>query len=204
MGQRCIFWRYPQSHGWQEANKALQKQDPEKMRDGLQVAMMEFITETGVEWAEPEPVRDFTQTERNAIIAIAQFIAASRSSVTRDRYRRELTDIQGTEYPTRIASELVVTFAGMERVGCTPAECLRVIRKIGMDCMTSKKRRAFAAIREGFNTLGGVAKATMVSSSETRRTLEELVVHGLIVHQDTDWVLSERARELLSAGWGES
>jgi ABC-type dipeptide/oligopeptide/nickel transport system ATPase component len=202
MGQRCIFWRYPQSAGWQEANKALQTTDPDDQQQGLQQAMMEFITASGLAWGEPCAIRRFSQSERNRLIAAAQFIAASRSGVTRDRFRRDITDVQSTEFPTRVASELEVMYAGMEKVGCTEEEIWRVVAKVGKDCMPQKKRKAYEAVVGGATAVNMVAYKTQVSVSETRRTLEDLMVHGLLKQDEGGWHATAWAKELMDTVWG--
>jgi hypothetical protein len=211
MGERCLYYRYPETEGWAESNKAMEHPDREERTEQIQLAILEFAMEIGFDWdddALPEPM---SRLETERIIAVSQIAAKGNSAVVRDPKTREITSVKQAHAPTRIVGELSQMYRGMERIGVSEAERWRILRKIGLDSMPQAKgdalRMAAAEGRHG-TTLGDVARELRMSYSGAKRAVEELKSHGL-VHEDKvqgsaegRWRLSDWGEERFQTGWG--
>jgi hypothetical protein len=206
MGERCLYYRYPESDGRHEINAALDNPDGTSKTERLQDLFLEFWFDADLDWnAKPEP-RPLTDDERRRIAALAQFCARGRSGVQRDRYmKHEISGVTRPALGPRIANTLAQLMRGMEHVGCTTADIARVLRQCAMDSLPGTRALALRFIRDGIYGVSDLADLVKISQGAMKRTLEDLRAHGLLASDQAGarWELSEHALALLKTGWGE-
>ncbi len=210
MGERWVYFRYPESDGYGETMRVLQIADPEAARVRMRELVRCFFDALGLEWGEDYPKRKFTLAESNRLAAIAAFSARARSAVKRNNYTREVEDTPQRESPTRLASALAQLVLGMEMIGVDEGERWRVVGKIAMDCMPEVRRKALVGIRERQakgveSTWDDVQKDLQCSSSTIRRVVEDLEILEVIqrVPGKKMWGVSAWAKAQIEQGWGK-
>lgn len=209
MGERCIYYRYPESDGFHEISASLDNPDGSGKSKALGELFAAWSEEIHLNWDETTPPRDLTAGEKRRIVALAQFCSRGRSGVLRDRYNKhEVHGLSRSALGPRIANSLAQLLRGMERIGCTPEEINHVLAQAAMDSLPAIRAKAIAAVQsggiEGVET-GYVAAAIHVSTQSAKRTLEDLAVHGLVrstqPHGAGLWNLTGEAEQLLKIGW---
>jgi len=209
MGERWVFYRYPDSDGWGESRKAISIQDPDISREELQEIVAGFFSALDLDWDNTHAKRDLHEGEWTRIISMAQITARARSAVSRHPYTREVEDIPQPESPTRLATILSQLYLGLELIGLEPAERWRVIGKVSMDSIPQIRRRAMEQVRESTqhgveSTLEEIQHRLMCSSSTVRRVVEDLSIHGILrkVEGKKMWMLSPWAHNEMDRAWG--
>jgi len=217
MGERWVYYRFPESDGYVECNKALGLSDQSSAKLQTKQLVRDFFSALNLDWDTPTPKRKFTEPERQRLIAISTFAARARSAVPRNSYSREVEETPQRESPTRLSTALGQLYLGMELVGVEPGECWRIVSKIGLDCMPQARLRVLERLREAESIaavdstiphigIGALEEAVQCSRSNTRRTAEDLELHGLIdstmVTGGKEYRLSRWAKEELERGWG--
>ena len=210
MGERCLYSRDPASDGYHEINATLDSPDGTDKSKQLHELFGKFWAELEWPdaWDDAEEPRRLTDEERKTVAALAQFAARARSGVQRDKYKRE--EVQGVSRAAlgpRLANSLAQLLRGMERAGCTEAERYRVIAQCALDSIPGIRAAVIDLIRKLPSTTTEVARSIRVSPSAAKRTLEDLRLHGLAECTQGDgngsWRLSDVARSLMKAGWGD-
>jgi hypothetical protein len=205
MGERCIYFRYGKTDGYQETRRALQNGDPEEIDYGLQSALLDFAFELDFSWSDTTPTEPLDEYETNKLISIAQFSSRARAGTVRDYRTRELIGINQPEDPMRIGRQLMQMYRGMKRIGVDVDDRWQVVSKIGMDCMPQGRIECFTAImgRKGEATTAEVAGDMRVSYIGAKRAVEDLQAHGLLEARDkNEWKMTEWTKERLKLGWG--
>lgn len=208
MGERCIYYRYPESDGYHEISSALDNPDGTQKSNAIWDLFLTFKDEIGLTFDCVEPPRDLSPEEKRRISALAQFCARGRSGVHRDRYNKnEVSGINRSALGPRIANTLAQLLRGMEKIGCIPSEMDRVLCQCAMDSLPAVRAIAIRALQNGARGLSEIADVLRISTGATKRTLEDLQMHGLTRCDRLDaggmWLLSDSAEQLLRTGWGE-
>jgi hypothetical protein len=206
MGERCLYFRYPESDGRHEINAALDNPDGNSKSQRLYDLFLQFWKESELDWNAPAPPRALEPEERKRIAALAQFCARGRSGVLRDRFsKHEISGVSRAALGPRIANTLAQLMRGMERIGCTGEESARVLRQSAIDSMPGMRALAIRYIREGTAGTEELANRVRISPGAIKRTLEDLRAHGLTEsYNQSSWRLSGYAEGLLKTGWGEA
>lgn len=204
MGERCVYYRYRDSDGWAETNRMLGNADPKATSTGIQHAVEEFAAEINFNWDDQEPPRALTNTEKEQIIALAQFSAKARGAVVRDfRNDRGIVDVPQAEMPPRLAGELAQFLRGMEKSGVSSEESWVVLRKVALDSLPAVRIGAIRSVQAGKCGASDVAEALRVSRTAAQRTLEDLEAHGIVKRTDNaHWSMTTWSEERFVAGWG--
>ena len=220
MGERCIYYRYPDSDGYHEINSALRNPDGGGKSRSIKDLFATFAEEAQLDWQDETPPRQLTDSERVCIGALAQFCARGRSGVQRDRYNKnEITGISRSALGPRLANSFAQLLRGCERIGCTVSERLKIMRTVAFDSIPAIRAETIKALRNGDDsssssggssgkTVNEIARTLRVSVSTAKRTLEDLAAHDLLVNSQSDsngrWLLSDSCTRLLIAGWDDS
>ena len=205
MGERCLFCRYPVSDGYHEIDSALDNPDGIGKSAAISELFQAFSGELNFNWDEVAPPRPLEDSEKTLISALAQFTARGRSGVMRDRYNKnEVAGLSRSALGPRLANTLAQLLRGLERVGCTTQETNKVLAQCAMDSLPAARALVLDTLRDGGKQLVDVAARLRLSSSATKRTLEDLALHGLTQQETNKWHLSQKAEELLAVGWAES
>jgi hypothetical protein len=212
MGERCLYYRYPESDGFQEISSALDNPDGGGKSDRILELFLSFSNEVNFDWNEIAPPRPLEPEEKRVISALSQFAARGRSGVHRDRYNKnEVSGLSRSALGPRIANSLAQLLRGMERVGCTRDEIGKVIRQCAMDSIPATRAAAVKLLLDAGQAgahLAEVAATMRVSSGTAKRTLEDLQMHRLTASRQPDgngrWTLSDQASLMLKTGWEEN
>ena len=137
MGSRCIYYRLPESTGYQESRSAVEQDRPEEMETDLQNMVNCMYYSAGLRMEELAERPELGQTTADRIVNLAQFGARARSHVPRDQYSREkpVVDEPMWEMPTRMAQELTQLYLGMQAIGVDEEDRWRVVEKCAVDSM---------------------------------------------------------------------
>lgn len=205
MGERFIFYRYPESDGWAETHKSLEKRDPAKNRAAMKDLVKEFFDATGLGWGQERKVRALRHSEMDRLIAVGQLAARCRGLVLRDTYTKEICHVPSAELPARLTGEFKQLYLGMEFLGVSEEEGLGVIRKIALDCMPVVRSVALKCCmngKGGKTSPGLVARAGRFSDGTAVRALQELEALEVLDKSETGgFELSERTRDTIKRGW---
>jgi hypothetical protein len=111
-----------------------------------------------------------------------------RGAVQRDYRSREIEAIYGAEGTARIGLALERLLAGLETLGMEREKALSVIEEVALDSVPPLRRQAYDLVcvwssrHEALDT-ANIAVALGLPTTTTRRILEELAAHGLIIRR---------------------
>jgi hypothetical protein len=198
MGERFAFYRLPDADERKIARKALASSGKEaQMRAELSRAVAGLFAGLHIPATAPE----LSEADCERIIDLATFTARCRSAVERDGRSREIELAYKSEAPTRIAKVFARLFHGMNLIGVDKARIWATLRKMALDSMHKVRRAALEHIcANGVATTSGTAMAINYPTQTTRRALEELNTHRILVRAKDGtadaWTLAEDARAL--------
>ena len=200
MGERFLYYRMPDTDGWSEAYKALSAAD--EMAEGqdervnmtheLQTVVRSTCELLDLTWRDVKP-RVLTNTEKVKLIALGDIGTKARSGVERDFRTKEITAVPKSEKPMRFSKVLRKIYLGMEMFGVDEESRWRVLQSIVFDSMPLARKTALEFILETTKkdkdgaSRQQIEKVMLCSESTVRRTLEELVLHGVLAH-DADYI----------------
>ena len=198
MGERFIFYRYPQSEGWGEAYQALLVEHSEHLSPTLQSLLSSFCDEIGFDWTSPPELPDLSEHDRRRIVAFAQIGAHGRSAVIRDSYTREVVQSSVGEYPTRLALAFGQLLRALRYIGADDEEGWRLIHKCAFDSIPGNRRRAVRSLMTGAHSTPDISVDMGVSQATARRSLEELEIHRLVARTSPhEWEISNWMKDKL-------
>jgi hypothetical protein len=201
MGERFTLYRLVQANGSAAALHAMN-------RDGREIAMRQALSGVVAEFFAslplPEHPYQMSDAEKQRLVALAEFAARGRSAVERDAHTREILQIYSPEVPVRLALQLIRLLAGLRAVGTPEASQWRIVTKVAEDCIPALRLAVIRALLRS-NTLMKtveVAIAVRHPTSTTKRALEDLHAHDLVVRHDKSsqkvadlWRISEWTQE---------
>jgi hypothetical protein len=157
--------------------------------------------------AEVGPL-DEAETER--LIALSRLACRARSAVERDRVSREIELISPPEAPARLAKMLARLLGGMVGIGVPRETAWEVTAKVAMDSIPAIRRQLLddLAVLDAPAATSDLADDAGYPTTTTRRALEDLAAHGLVLRASAEkgkahtWRLSELTRDLSrKIGW---
>lgn len=186
MGERFIFYRWPQVNAQEQARQALTLRGNERqMRAELSRAVHDFFNSLTL----PDTPLALTNAEQDWLIALASLVVRARSAVERDGRTHEIELIPDPEAPTRLVLTLARLYAGLRAVQVTKAEAWQLINKIGFDSLPALRWRVLQKLLHIDTCIEGpietptFAAALGYPTQTTRRTLEDLAAHGLVLRK---------------------
>ncbi|HEX6825458.1 MAG TPA: hypothetical protein VF077_03995 [Nitrospiraceae bacterium] len=213
MGERWVYFRYPESEGWQEALQAMRNREYDDGKESLSDIVKAFFDGQGIafgpEGDESRGARALKYGEEARLIAMAGFLARSRGVVRRDDRTREIISLPTREMPARLAVIFQYMYLGMELIGMDDArERWKVIGKAVMDSMPLIRRRVIGIVEQrsgkGGATYKQIQDELVVSDSLVRRTVEDLESLGVLevnkLFKHSVWLTPE-AGKMRAEGW---
>lgn len=182
MGERFVLYRLPEVSPTEQARRALNNAGREReMRDELATAVGGLFA--GIELPDGQP--DLSDVEAERLVALATVAARARSAVERDGRTRDIELIPDAEAPARLVQALRRLYGGLLVIGVSSDEAWPIVVKVGLDCMPKLRRSVFIylARHEGWNTTTSIAARVGYPTQTARRSLEDLMVHGLVLRQ---------------------
>ena len=204
LGERWIYYRYPETDGYGETIKSLGITDPAAMMEELRALVNSFIDVLELAWDDHgTDRRELDKHEKDRLYAMASLVCAARSTVPRDQFNHsEVNDVASKEAPPRIAGELGQLYLGLEKIGLEEAERWRLVGKMALDSVRQVRVLVIQALRESKVPLKPSELKLRFSCG--KRTidfaLEDLAIHGMV--QKTGPVVSRLGTEEGAAGGG--
>src|SRR5439155_8243728 len=132
---------------------------------------------------------------------LATLAVRCRSAVERDGHTREVLLIPEPEAPGRLAGALLRLHNGLRAIGATDADIWRLVTQCALDSMPALRRAVLGSLlrRQAVSTTG-VAETIGYPTQTTRRALEDLTAHGVLVRSPMgpgkadEWAVSKWAR----------
>jgi hypothetical protein len=175
MGERFVLYRLPEVDPNVQARQALSHAGRERrMRKELAAAVAHLF-----EIAADKP-RELDEPERVRLIDLATLVVKARSAVERDGYTREIELVPGPEAPTRIITVLDRMLAGLDVIGVARNDAWKVVTKLALDSVPALRLAVIYSLMEGQKDTNQVATDVRHPAQTTRRSLEDLVAHGLV------------------------
>lgn len=198
MGTRFLFVRLPDADHDRIGRSALAHAGQEdRMRAELAEATTGLLGNLGRPHEIHEGVREW-------LIPLASLASQARSPVERD-YHGEIALVLDAEAPTRIIKQLGQLWRACGMLGLGEAESWAAVRRAGLDSIPKLRRAVITCLGSQDGTwqpTTEVAKAVGHPSRTTRRSLEDLNAHGIVVRNDEQhgydrkiysWALSPQA-----------
>jgi len=197
MGERCLYYRWPETTGYQESMSAVQDIEPDASELERQQLVEAMFAGLGLTIKEPSKRRRLESWESHKIVTLAQLGAKCRSYVPRDRYTHQIVDVASPEIATRMAKELTQLYVGMEALGNTQEEIWYALNKIALDSMTLSRRKVLEMVIEGRGHVKSedIAGQIKLSKRTADQVLEDLDMLGVVRRNGTGWVSSEWLEE---------
>ena len=197
-GERFVLYRLPDASTDEQAQQALTHVGKEtQMRRELQQAVTDMFTTLEL----PTELPDISAEEQARLVGISMLAVRLRSAVERDSHNREIELIPEPEAPGRLALTLRRLLGGMVVIGVEHENCWKVLTKVAFGSAPSLRWKAFKVLADDGGELTTTAVATRVQypTKTTRRALEDLTAHGLVIRRASGpgnadaWGLSEWA-----------
>jgi len=131
--------------------------------------------------ADPQAIGE---DEKEQIGSAISLVVRLRGAVARDRGTREIEAIYGAEGTARIGLALERLLAGLDTLGVDRTTALEVVKTVALDSVPPLRRRAYECVCKYRNVeTADVAIELGLPTNTTRRILEELAAHNLIIRR---------------------
>jgi hypothetical protein len=176
MGERFVLYRLPVVDNSEQARQALAHAGHERAMRAVLSGAVEDLFMVGLK--DPG---ERSQDDDERLVGLAELVARCRSAVVRDSYSREIELIPQSEAPTRIVVVLARLLSGLDAIGCDRDRAWHVLTKAALASIPAIRRDAMNALSVTDHELetGVLAIQIGYPTKTTRRTLEDLVAHGI-------------------------
>jgi len=181
LGERFVYFHLPTEAREQAATQALANREQlSVMRVNLQEAVCGFLEGLTI----PDHV-EIPDNIRSWLVNVADFVAFARSTVPRDRYTREITDLPSPEIPTRLTQQLGSLACGHAVLEGRNRVCekdLSLIAATAITCIPTRRRLILERLFEASvsETTTAIAKSVDLPTNTARRDLEDLTALKLV------------------------
>lgn len=202
MGERFVNFRLRPVDEREQAMRSLEHAGHElRMRKELGQAIEKLM---GRDFGQPA---ERTPDERESLVELARLIVRARSAVERDNYTREVELVGEPEAPTRFVVVLSRLLDGLLAIGCTEPQAWQIVGKVGFDSVPQLRRDLLETLAKENDAVetGVLAEMMQYPTTTTRRSLEDLTAHGLVMRTSggagkaDEWWLSDWSRDRLEA-----
>jgi len=198
MGERFVMYRIPRVDGDAQARAALRHVGRETaMRAELAKAAGAVLSAIDSSLLTAPPGDELV----DRLVNLATLAVRCRSAVERDGHTREILLIPEPEAPGRLAGALLRLYNGLCAIGASEMETWRLVTQCALDSMPALRRAVLELLLAGqaANTTA-IAETIGYPTQTTRRALEDLTAHGVIVRsamgpgRADEWAVSTWAR----------
>lgn len=198
MGTRFLFVRLPDADLDHIGRSALAHAGRE---DQMRAELAEATTGLLGNLGRPHQIHDRV---REWLLPLANLASQARSPVERD-YHGEIALVLDAEAPIRIVKQLGQLWRACGMLGLDEARSWQAVRRAGLDSIPKLRRAVITHLGAHAGTwqpTTEVAKAVGHPSRTTRRSLEDLLAHGIVQRSDEQhghdrvtysWALSTQA-----------
>ncbi len=177
LGTRFLLARMPVVDRRQQARQSMVQAGREgEMRQQLAAAVAGLFAE-----GPPRPPAELTEEVVAPLVEVSNLVALARSPVERDA-RHEIELVPDPEAPTRLAKALAMLYRGLTSVGLVSEDARNLVLRVGLDCVPKLRRLILLALVNADNpTTSEIAGLVDHPTITTRRALEDLAAHGVVV-----------------------
>jgi Bifunctional DNA primase/polymerase, N-terminal len=175
MGERFLIFRLETLDAAEQARFSLKRARGGSPREQLSDAVAGLFAG---ELAAPRTLQN-ADTER--LIGLAVLVAKARSAVDRDPYSHEIELIPDSEAPPRLALQLRGLLDGLDAIGVNRETAWTIIAKTALDSIPALRRATLTALAADEMNTTQVAEQICHPTVTARRTLEDLVGHGVVL-----------------------
>ena len=198
LGSRFAFYRVDVDERAAQTRRALaHRRGAREMRTELRDAVSALFA--GIALPEHDAL---TNTDRERLVTLADFVTMARSPIERDSYSREIELVPDPEAPARFALMLASLLEGLYAIGLDRETAWRLVSKVAFDSMPAQRRQVIALLADvKATTTKAAAIGLGLPTTTTRRVLEDLAAHKLVERlEDVDgrsdaWKLSAWTRD---------
>lgn len=211
LGERWIYYRFPESDSHGETQSALRNKNPQEGREVMRQHVRNFFGALDMSLTDLKEKRDFTGYEEMRLECMAQLSARMRSDVPRDGWTKQVIDIADPERPQRLATVLGQLYLGLEAIGLPEGERWWLVGKVATDSVPRLRAEIVKLVakaegrRMDLTELG--LRLRMLRSQKTvDQAVEDLSIHNVVEvrkekGEKTQVGLSSWASELFEKGW---
>src|ERR1700744_1389520 len=199
MGERCLYYRYPYTSGYEEGMMAVQDTKPDDNMREMRHSVTQMFEDLSLSFERPLERRKLETIEAARIVSLAQFAARCRSYVPRDSYSHTVIDVASPEVGTRMAKQLAQLYIGMELVGNTQEEMWAALRKVAMDSMSLGRGLVLQHVidGEGHTRKNEIVGELKIGEKTVTRILEDLEMLKIVQRNGEGWDTTEWTRAKL-------
>lgn len=181
LGERCVYYRFPITDGYQEGIKVAQATEPDLYNEQRQDLVKAMFDHVGLRFEDACVRRKIDLSEADRLVSLAQFGALARTSIPRDFRTRQIIDIASPEVCTRMTGELTQLYLGMEAIGVDREDMWKSVNKVALDSMPLARRMILQTVMDGEarRGVGAICERVRVSDAVVRRVVEDLELLGL-------------------------
>ena len=180
MGDRFLLSRLATAKPRQQFARALDHvgATTKQMREELATAVAALFAGRKV---KPRPIAAEEIDELGKVISL---VVRLRGPVARDWRSKEIEAIYGAEGTARIGLALERLLAGLDTLGVSREEALKVVKRVALDSLPPLRRRAYECVSKHHDVeTSDVAIELGLPSNTARRILEDLAAHGLVIRR---------------------
>jgi hypothetical protein len=180
LGSRFMLYRVQIDDRREQARRAIgHRRSTSAMRTELRDAVNGFFA--GLALDEHERL---TTADRERLVELADFVTLARSPIERDRHTRDIDFVPDPEAPARFGGMLAVLLEALRLIGLDNQLAWTLVHKAALDSMPAQRRRVLEHLHtEPKSTTKSLAMLLGLPTSSTRRALEELAAHGLVLRE---------------------
>jgi hypothetical protein len=181
LGSRFAFYRVDVDERAAQTRRALaHRRGAREMRAELRDAVNSLFA--GIAVPDSDSLSD---TDRERLVMLADFVTMARSPVERDTYSREIELVPDPEAPARFALMLASLLEGLYTIGLDRDGSWRLITKVAFDSMPAQRRQVIAMLAEVETTTTKAAGIALgLPTTTVLRVLEDLAAHHLVLREE--------------------
>jgi hypothetical protein len=170
MGERFLLYRMLVPDRLPHARRAFANRGGEApFRRHLRTVVRQFISQV----RRADPLR-LSEADAEPLVRLADAVTRARTGVPRGT-GRDLLYIPGPESPARLTKQLAQLGDGLLTIGVSEVETLRVLEKIGWDCVPASRRLVIEHLRDNKKvSLDDLATSIRLPLTTVGRIVEDL------------------------------
>jgi hypothetical protein len=178
MGERFLIVRVPDGDSNALARKSLRQVGREATMRKELAAAIGGLFDQGL----PAAPHSVDEQVIDRLVALVTLVTKARSPVERD-YQGEIDLVLDSEGPTRITKQLARLYAALGAIGLDPGPAWDVVLRAGLDSIPKLRCAVLRHLLgvKGTLTTGHVAEGVSHPTQTTRRALQDLEAHGVVI-----------------------
>ena len=178
MGDRYVILRLSPSGRRDRGRRALAHAGREAR---MRAALADAVTGLFADGKAPAAAHELDEEISDRLVTLADLVTLARSPISRD-FSGEINLVLDPEQPTRLVKQLAGLYRGAGTIGLDRMRSWELVLRVGLDSIPQLRRRVLEYLAMGNQvTTTRVAAAVAHPVKTTRRALEDLTAHGVLV-----------------------